>query len=232
MKKEDIYRKIYNKKTIEKTEKKIKLLGFGNGIDTVKYLNLKLFTSLIVFFTVMYISSFGYVLAPIVTIIYYVMCGKIVLDDKIKKRRNDLEDEAMHFFEVLTLSLETGRNLEEAFTVTTNSVNSKLSVEFKEALREVKYGKSLSEALIDVQSRIPSETINNIILALTQADLFGNGIIETMYNQIDYLREKRKLEVKAVISKVPIKISIISVLFFIPLILLIILAPVILNYIG
>ena len=54
----------------------------------------------------------------------------------------------MHFFEVLTLSLETGRNLEEAFLVTINSVSSSLSLEFKEALREVKYGKSLTEALI------------------------------------------------------------------------------------
>ena len=40
------------------------------------------------------------------------------------------------------------------------------------------------------------------------------------------------LEVKARISKVPIKISVISVFFFIPLILLIILGPVILGYIG
>ena len=83
-----------------------------------------------------------------------------------------------------------------------------------------------------MQKNIPSDTINNIILALTQADMFGNSIINTLYNQIDYLREKKKLEIKAEISKVPIKISIISVLFFVPLILLIILAPVLLSYVG
>jgi len=62
--------------------------------------------------------------------------------------------------------------------------------------------------------------------------MFGNSIIKTMYNQVDYLREKKRLEVKAEISKIPIKISVISVLFFIPLILLIILGPVILTYLG
>ena len=226
------YRKIYNDKTIKKTQRKMKLLGFNKGMDPIRFLNLRLFTTFIVFFVVLYITSFGYILAPIISVLYYFLCGKILLDNKIKKRSEILEDEAMHFFEVLTLSLETGRNLEEAFLVTINSVSSSLSLEFKEALREVKYGKSLTEALIGVQERIPSETINNIILTLTQADLFGNGIIDTMYNQIDYLREKRKLEVKAAISKVPIKISIISVLFFVPLILLLILAPVILNYIN
>ena len=44
--------------------------------------------------------------------------------------------------------------------------------------------------------------------------------------------EKRKLEVKAEISKVPIKISVISVFFFVPLVLLIILAPVLIGYLG
>lgn len=232
MKKQELSRKIYNDKTIKTTQRKMKLLGFNKGMDPIKFLNLRLFTTFIVFFVVLYITSFGYILAPIISVVYYFLCGKILLDNKIKKRSEILEDEAMHFFEVLTLSLETGRNLEEAFLVTINSVSSSLSLEFKEALREVKYGKSLTEALIGVQERIPSETINNIILTLTQADLFGNGIIDTMYNQIDYLREKRKLEVKAAISKVPIKISIISVLFFVPLILLLILAPVILNYIN
>ena len=83
-----------------------------------------------------------------------------------------------------------------------------------------------------MQGRIPSETVNNIILSLTQANLYGNSIIENLYGQIDFLREKRKLEVKGRISKVPVLISVISVFFFIPLLLLIILGPVVLNFFG
>ena len=231
-KKPELARKIYNQKTINKMDKKIKLLGVYNTVDTIRFLNLRLFTSFIIFFVVLYIINLGYVVAPLVTILYYFLIGKILIDDKIKRRQSKLESEAMHFFEVLTLSLETGRNLEEALNVTINSIDSELSDEFKEALREAKFGKSLTEALSDMQENIPSETINNIILTLTQADMFGSSIIDTMYNQVDYLREKKKLEIKAEISKVPIKISIISVLFFVPLILLIILSPVILSYIG
>ena len=57
-------------------------------------------------------------------------------------------------------------------------------------------------------------------------------IIDTMQTQVDYLREKRIMEVKSAISKIPTKISVISVFFFIPLILLIILGPVLINYLG
>ena len=121
--------------------------------------------------------------------------------------------------------------MNEAISITVNSVDNELALEFKEALRETKYGKSLTESLTDMQERIPSDSINNIVLALTQANIYGSSIIDTMYNQVDYLREKRKMEVKASISKVPTKISIISVFFFIPLILLIILGPALLSYI-
>lgn len=232
MARKELARKVYNKRTMKKMEDRIKLLGVSNNYDATTFLNLRLFTSLIVFIFCLYAFDFGYIVSPVVTLLYYYLFGKILIDNKIKKRTRQLEEEAIHFFEVLTLSLEIGRNLEEAITVTTDSLEGELVLEFRQAVREVKYGKSLTESLSDMQENIPSEAINNIILTLTQADLFGNGIIETMYNHIDYLREKRKMEVKAEISKVPIKISIISVLFFVPLILLIILSPVLLNYLG
>ena len=116
--------------------------------------------------------------------------------------------------------------------MTVSSSNGELASQFREVLRETSYGKSLTEALEDMQSSIPSDTINNIILSLTQANLYGSSIIHSLYSQLDYLREKRKLEIKALISKVPIKISIISVFFFVPLVLIIILAPVLLEYIS
>ena len=80
-----------------------------------------------------------------------------------------------------------------------------------------------------MKKRIPSETINNILLNITQTNIFGNSIIETMNNQVEYLREKQMMEVKAQINKIPNKVSIISVIFIIPLILLIILGPFIIE---
>lgn len=223
---------VFSQKNVRKMDKKIKKLGISNDIDTVTFMNLRVVTTTLVFIIVLLISRYGYIISPIVSLAYYVLYEKILLDDRLKKRAVKLENEATYFFQVLTLSLETGRNLEQALNVSVNSIDSELSQEFKNAIREVKFGKSLTESLVDMQRNIPSDSINNIILTLTQADLYGNSIINTMYNQIDYLREKEILEKKAIISKIPIKVSVISVFFFIPLILLIILGPVLLNFIG
>ncbi len=232
MNKEEFIRKIYSESYINKQIAKIKLLGTGNKMNVYDMIVGRLLSSFIVFMLILYLSKYGYILAPIITVLYYILFSRVVLDDKLKKRTIKLEGEAMHFFEVLTLSLETGRNLVEAIDVTTANVSGILSDEFKETIREVSFGKSLNEALSDMQAKIPSDTINNIILSLTESNLYGNSIIENLYNQIDFLREKRKMEVKGRISKVPILISVISVFFFIPLLLLIILGPILLDYLG
>lgn len=224
--------KLYNKKMVNRIQKKINLLGVSCKYDAITFLNVRIFTSIIIFLVVLIFSSYGYILSIVFVILYYYLFERILLDEKIKKRTTKLNNEAIYFFEVLTLSLQTGRNLTEAVTITVNSIDSEISKEFKEAIRQTRFGKSLTESFNDMQKKIPSDSINNIILSLTQASMYGSSIIDMMYNQVDYLRERRKLEVKATISKVPTKISIISVFFFIPLILLIILAPAVLSYIG
>lgn len=85
-------------------------------------------------------------------IIYYILFEKIFLNRKIKKRTEKLNSEAIYFFEVLTLSLQTGRNLNEAISVTINSVDGELSLEFKEAIRQTRFGKSLNESLMIFRS--------------------------------------------------------------------------------
>ena len=232
MNKEELVNRLYSKRYINSYINKIKLLGTGNRTNAYDLILSRLISSVILFILIIFTFRYGYILAPCLTIVYYFMFNKVVLDDKLKKRTIKLESEAMHFFEVLTLSLETGRNLVEAIDATTTNVSGLLSTEFKETVREVSFGKSLNEALTDMQLRIPSDTINNIILSLTESNLYGNSIIKNLYNQIDFLREKRKMEVKGKISKVPILISVISVFFFIPLLLLLILGPILLEYLG
>lgn len=224
--------KIYSEDTINKYQKRIDLLGYKNSYDAVIFLNVRLLTTIFLFFMLLYIFELGFIIAPVISIAYFYFLPKMIIDKKVMARADSLDNDAMYFFEVLTLSLETGRNLKTALEITANSIDSELSYEFRQALREVRYGKSLNEALDSLKLRIPSDTINNIILNIAQSNIFGNSIIETMYNQIDYIRDKQILSAKAKISKIPLKASVISVIFFIPLIMLLILSPIIIQFLS
>lgn len=220
----------YRESTLKALEKKIKLLGSNTKYDAITFMNIRIISSILLFLFILFSVHMGYILAPIISYVYYLLLPNLFFDHKIKKRSSQLDREGLYFFEILALSIESGNNLINALSVTSESIDSDLALEFREVIREITYGKSLEEALDSLKTRIPSDAINIIILNIKESNLFGNSIIDTLYNQIDYIREKIMLETRASISKLPLKISIVSVLFFVPLLLLIILGPVLLKY--
>ena len=209
-------------------EKKLKLIGSNK---TSLFLYTRLITTLLVYILCMFTLDFGYIFGIIIAIIWYNLFI-LVVELKIKDRADRLEEEALEFFEIFTLSLESGKNIESALESTTGSIKTELSKEFKQTLYEIKFGKNVSDALIDMRYRIPSDLINNIILNIVESNKFGNGILTTMYDQIEYLREKRVLSIREKINKIPNRVSIISVLFIVPLIMILILGPYLIELIG
>ena len=231
MKNKNIITRIYRDNEVKRISEKITMLN-NYPLSEIAFLNIRLISSLVIFFITLLIFKTGYILSPIIAIVYYYLFEYIFLDILIQNRIKKLDREALTFFEILTLTLESGRDLEKALEITVLNVNSELSQEFKKTLFEVKFGKTLLEALNDTKKRIPSETINNIILNITQTNIFGNRIIDTMYSQIEFLRDKQVLSIREQINKLPNKISIISVVFIVPIILLIILGPLFISIIG
>lgn len=228
--KKSFINRIYREKDIKKIDAKINQFGVSKKFTTEYFMNFRLFTSMIVFVVLFIFADFGALIAPVATVLWYILVGYFMIDKPLKKRERKLDNEAYYYFEVLTLALESGRNLENAIKMACKYIDSEISSEFKETIKQVNFGKSLTESLPVMSMRIPSLTINNIILNMEQSNLFGNSIIETMYNQLDFLKDKQIMDIKAQINKIPNKISIFSVLFFIPLILLIILGPVLIDF--
>ncbi len=230
MKNSKVILKVYRKSTVKRVKAKLKKANIKSKIDALEFLNIRLITTIVLFFIVLIINKNGFIIAPIIALLYFMAFENVLLDLRIKKRAQKLENEAIYFLEVLTLTIESGRSLKIALSTTCENVDSELSDEFKKALNEVELGKSLSEALENMKNRIPSDSINSTILNIRESNILGVSVLDSLYQQIDYLREQQILDVKAKISKLPTKISIISVLLFLPLILLIILSPIVIQY--
>ncbi len=212
----------------EYIEKKLKLISSNK---TSLFLYTRLITTLLVYILCLFTLDLGYIFGIIIAIIWYNLFI-LVVELKIKDRAERLEEDALEFFEIFALSLESGKNIESALESTTSSIKTELSKEFRKTLYEIKFGKNVSDALMDMRYRIPSDLINNIILNIVESNKFGNGILSTMYDQIEYLREKRVLSIREKINKIPNRVSIISVLFIVPLIMILILGPYLIELIG
>ena len=88
-------KKIYSKKQIEKIETKIKLLGVSSKYDALTFLNIRLITSILIFLIILINYKYGYIFSIIIVILYYYLFEKILLDNKINKRRKKLNVEAI-----------------------------------------------------------------------------------------------------------------------------------------
>ena len=219
---------IYRNKTIDKITKKLKLLG-DDKTNAITFMNIRLISTIIVFIFCLLFLKRGYFLGPIIAVLFYISF-EYYLDYKIKKRSEKLNYEAIFFFQILSITLENGGSLRNAIEITTDNIDSEISLEFKKLLKEINYGRSMTEALERMKERIPSEEINTVILNLRESTIFGNDIIESLNNQIDYLRDKKILNIRSLINKLPMKISVISVIFIVPIVMMLILGPVLINY--
>lgn len=224
--------KLYRQSDLKKLQKELTCLGNDTKYTVVSFTKDRIITTILVTLFVLFFTDFGYILAPFIAIAYYYLFYYFNITRKLQIRNRKLENEAIFFFEILSLTLESGNNLEGALKVTCDNVDSEISREFKQTLFEMQFGKSLIEALSDMKERISSDDINNIILNIIQTSQFGNSIISVLNNEIDFLRSKQIESIKEKINKIPNKASIISVIFVVPLILILILGPYLIEFIG
>lgn len=232
MDKYSIVERIYTKKTINRIKRKAKLMGTKYSIDINKLLLSHLLISIFILLIIIIINKEKFILALILSLTYFIVAEYFYFDIRLKKRERILENDSIFYFQILALTLESGNNLKNAIELTSKNMDNDLSIEFKKVIDDMALGKNLSESLDDLKQRIPSDTINNIILNLQESNIYGNNMIESLHTQLDYLNDKLLLGVKERINKMPIKISVTSVFLFIPLILIILLAPIIMTLIN
>ena len=222
---------VYTKKSLTRLRNKNKLLGIDYNYNLDKLLTWHFLIALFLFLLVGFLKR-DILIAVIITAGYFMGAEYIFFDLRLRKRAKILEKDSLFYFQILALILESGSNLKGAIELTCQNLDNTLAREFKKVLEDVDLGKSLTEALDDLKLRVPSDTVNNIVLNLLESNIYGNNMIESLNNQLDYLNDKLILETKARINKMPIKISIASVLLFIPLILIIIIGPIIISLLG
>lgn len=223
--------RIYPKHSIKKIENKMKLLGSWNKDSVEKFLILRIISSILVFLVGLISFDGNIIISILLMILLYLFIPYLCLDRYIIKKNKKLEYDSILFFQVLSLSLESGKDLFSALNTTCNSIDSNLSDEFKRVIREVNYGKGLETSLYSLRDRISSTILKNTVLNMIECYTTGGNLVETLNNQVEYIRNSRVLELKGKINKLPIEISVVSVILVIPMILLLIIGPIIINYI-
>jgi tight adherence protein C len=138
--------------------------------------------------------------------------------DKIRRALPDMLD-------MLTISVQAGLGFDMALTKLVRNTEGPLAREFSNMLSQVQAGVSRRDALRHLAARTDVTELDNFVVAMVQADIFGVSISGILQAQAAELRTKRRQRAEELAQKAPVQMVFPIILCFLPATLLVILGP-------
>ncbi len=147
----------------------------------------------------------------------------------LAERKKELNKELTNIIDLLRLQILAGLGLESSFSLMAKNVRGAWGVELKKINLYLNSGFGIKEALSMVDKDLGINDFHNFILALKQAQFLGISLNETLLLQSNLIKTRRRQRIDEQIRLASVKISIPLVLFIFPSLLIIYLAPAILQ---
>lgn len=206
----------------KRIEKKLKLLN--TSLSPSSFIIFRTISTIIIFCILFFFGNHGFLISPIISLLYYILYEKILLDHSIYKRKEKLEFDSITYFSIFLTSLKGRPNIKTSLEITCDIVDNTFSKEISSVLNRVNIGKSLEEALEEYLNYVPSSYINNMIVSVLEAQKLGNNINDSIQIQLNYLETKRQLntykqKIKCLL-RLLISIIVLSIIFYIYIVIL------------
>ncbi len=154
----------------------------------------------------------------------------LYLKYQIRERERAVERSLPDFLDMLTFTVEAGLGLVPALDRVCSGMSGVLGEEMQQALVQIELGFSRREALKGFADRIPSSDVEHFVEAILISERLGTSLARTLRVQSNLLRTRRRQRAEVKAQTAPIRIIPALVFFFLPSLLLIYLAPPIINF--
>jgi len=134
--------------------------------------------------------------------------------------------------DLLTISVEAGLGFDAALAKCVEKMEGPLIDEFRQALAEVRMGRTRREALRDLATRADAQPVSNFIGAIVQAEQLGVPIAKVLQIQSNQLRIERRQRAEEAAAKAPVKMLFPMVGCIFPTIFIVILGPAVVTIMG
>ena len=154
------------------------------------------------------------------------------LGRKIKARGLAMTLQLPDALDLLTISVEAGLGFDAALAKVVEKMEGPLVEEFRQALAEVRMGRTRREALRDVANRADAQPVSNFVGAIIQAEQLGVPIAKVLQIQSNQLRIERRQRAEEAAAKAPVKMLFPMVGCIFPTIFIVILGPAVVTLMG
>jgi tight adherence protein C len=160
---------------------------------------------------------------------------RLILGSKITKRQLRITWGLADALDLMVVAVEAGLGLNAALNRVGEELKTShpdLHTELELVNLEIRVGRSREEALRNLAERTGVDDIRSFVALLIQADRYGSSIAKAVRIFADSLRTKRRQRAEQASQKAALKLIFPLTAFLFPVIILVILAPAVLNLID
>ena len=197
---------------VARIDAKLERAGYPGGLRGADWIGVKLL-SLIGFAILGFLLGLGIGAGSIVVALLFTLFGAALgymapefwLGRKMRARSMAMTLQLPDALDLLTISVEAGLGFDAALAKVVEKMEGPLVDEFRQALAEVRMGRTRREALRDVANRADAQPVSNFIGAIVQAEQLGVPIAKVLQIQSNQLRIERRQRAEEAAAKAPVK---------------------------
>ncbi len=154
----------------------------------------------------------------------------LFVQSRIRRRTKAITRSLPDFLDLLTFTVQAGLGFTPALQRVSQGFPGPLGDELRRMLEQIELGHSSAAALDEFVERSPSPDVRNFAEAVKITEKLGTSLARALRIQVDMLRHVRRQRARTIAQTASIRIIPALVFFFLPSLLLIYLAPPIINF--
>ncbi|MDD4907716.1 MAG: type II secretion system F family protein [Candidatus Omnitrophica bacterium] len=218
-------------KSLPTTELKKKLTYAGSPLTVLEFFAFKLLSLVIVPVIVFIVFKKTEPMYLGFSLFAGYIFPDIWLKQKVQKRQSEIARDLPAVIDLLTLCVGAGLNFMLAIDrVVKDFKKCPLTEELAVAWQEIQMGRTRQDALRGLAARLGMPEISSFVRTLIQADRMGSPMGDALKIQSDEVRMRRFLRGEEMALKAPIKLLFPLLFFILPVVLIVVGGPVILQF--
>ncbi len=206
---------------------KLLMAGYGEVFTPGDFLGLKLLIyGLGLVILIIGVLSGRVLICLCMAILIVMFYSSMWLSMRIKARHLSIMKALPNVLDLLTLSVESGRDIVSALRdILTRRRMDALGEELTRAFRQMQLGRKRADALRDMAQRVQQPDLTTTVNAIVQAEEMGVSIVQLLRVQGDMQRNKRFTLAEKLANEASVKIIFPVVFFILPSVIIVIFGP-------
>ena len=211
-------------------ESRLQMAGYDEVIPTEDFVGMRIIFCIIGILFLFAGASAGNMMMCVIVAMLFILFPAMWLSAVIKKRHTSIMKALPNVLDLLTLSVESGRDLLSSLReILERRKMDPLSEELMRTFQEIQLGRKRTEALRALSKRVKQVDLTATINAIIQAEEYGVSVGQLLRIQGDMQRAKRFAMAEKLANESSVKIIIPVVVCILPSVFVILMGPLAMN---